>query len=119
MVTASGSDKFHGQAFEFLRNHAFDARSYFNTYPDPVDSLRYNQYGGSIGGPIGHRTTEGVFDDAVLVWIVVVTQPQEGMNDAVQTTASIRVGLVVGVTHKHRVLRREAVVDADQVLIER
>ncbi len=57
MVTASGSDKFHGQVYEFLRNNAFDARSYFNTYPDPVNSLRYNQYGGSIGGPIGRKTT--------------------------------------------------------------
>lgn len=57
MVTSSGNTQYHGQVYEFLRNNAFDARSYFNTYPDPVNSLRYNQYGGSIGGPIGHKSS--------------------------------------------------------------
>jgi hypothetical protein len=57
MVSASGTDRYHGQIYEFLRNDAFDARSYFDRYPQRADELRYNQYGGSIGGPIGHHTT--------------------------------------------------------------
>jgi hypothetical protein len=57
MVTSSGHDRFHGQIYEFLRNDAFDARSYFNTKPDRVNALRYNQYGGSISGPIGGKTS--------------------------------------------------------------
>jgi hypothetical protein len=57
MVSASGSDKYHGQVYEFLRNDALDARNYFNAYPQAADELRFNQYGGSIGGPIRTRTT--------------------------------------------------------------
>lgn len=57
MVSASGTDRYHGQVYEFLRNDAFDARSYFDTKSQPASELRYNQYGGSIGGPIKHHTT--------------------------------------------------------------
>ncbi len=52
----SGSNQFHGEAFEFLRNSAFDAKNFF--YVPPVGSsltnepLRRNQYGGTLGGPI-------------------------------------------------------------------
>lgn len=49
IVTKSGADKIHGDAFEFLRNYAMDARNYFATSPDP---LKQNQFGGTIGGPI-------------------------------------------------------------------
>lgn len=57
MVTASGTSKYHGQVYEFLRNDAFDARNYFNAHPLPVDELRYNQFGGSFGGPLWSKTT--------------------------------------------------------------
>ena len=47
-ITKSGSNGFHGDAFEFLRNDALDAKSYF----DPVKAtLKRNQYGYAIGGP--------------------------------------------------------------------
>jgi hypothetical protein len=49
IVTKSGTDKIHGDAFEFLRNYAMDARNYFATSPNP---LKQNQFGGTIGGPI-------------------------------------------------------------------
>ena len=48
----SGTNQFHGTAYEFVRNSAFDARNYFNPYPQPASELNLNQYGGSIGGPI-------------------------------------------------------------------
>jgi hypothetical protein len=50
-VTKSGTNDFHGSAFDFLRNSALDARNFFDrgTSPPP---FRKNQYGGSIGGPI-------------------------------------------------------------------
>lgn len=57
MVSAAGTDKYHGSVYEFLRNNALDARTYFNRYPLPVDALRYNQFGGTFGGPIRKRTT--------------------------------------------------------------
>jgi len=49
VVTKSGTDQFHGDAFEYLRNYAMDAKNYFATSPDP---LKQNQFGGTIGGPI-------------------------------------------------------------------
>ena len=52
VVTKSGTNDWHGSAFEFLRNSAMDARAYFNAKGTPFPSFRYNQYGGSFGGPI-------------------------------------------------------------------
>jgi hypothetical protein len=69
VVNKSGSNAFHGNAFEFFRNTALDARGYF----DPTRAaFNQNQFGGTIGGPIkrdkvfffadyqGTRTTQGV-----------------------------------------------------------
>jgi hypothetical protein len=49
VVTKSGTNKFHGSLFEYLRNDMFDAR---NTFDMSKPALRMNQFGGSIGGPI-------------------------------------------------------------------
>jgi hypothetical protein len=51
VVTKSGGNAFHGSAFEFHRNSAFDARNFFDPAggPPPFDR---NQYGFSAGGPI-------------------------------------------------------------------
>ena len=45
----SGSNEFHGSAYEFLRNNQLDARSFFAIRND---QLRRNQFGGTLGGPI-------------------------------------------------------------------
>ncbi|HVN81101.1 MAG TPA: carboxypeptidase regulatory-like domain-containing protein [Terriglobia bacterium] len=45
----SGTNSFHGSAFEFLRNNVFDARNFFQS---EVSALRQNQFGGTFGGPI-------------------------------------------------------------------
>ncbi|MEP6903007.1 MAG: carboxypeptidase regulatory-like domain-containing protein [Actinomycetota bacterium] len=62
IVTRSGTDKFHGSLFEFVRNDKFNANSYFNNQNAPLgrDSngkakrtpFRYNNYGFTVGGPI-------------------------------------------------------------------
>jgi len=53
VVTKSGADQFHGDAFEFLRNTVLDARGYF----DPNrPNFQQNQFGGTLGGPIKHQT---------------------------------------------------------------
>ncbi len=49
IVTRSGTNNFHGSAWEFLRNNAFDAKSFF---ADSVEPLHRNQFGGTLGGPI-------------------------------------------------------------------
>ena len=52
----SGTQKFHGEAFEFNRNTDYDANNYFNKYntttPTPRQVLNYNIYGFNIGGPL-------------------------------------------------------------------
>jgi hypothetical protein len=48
-VTKSGTNEFHGDAFEFIRNYHFNAR---NFYAASRDSLKRNQFGGTFGGPI-------------------------------------------------------------------
>ena len=62
IVTKSGSNQFHGDAFEYLRNSALDARNYFDDlYQLPasipgggkrIAPFRRNQFGGTLGGPI-------------------------------------------------------------------
>jgi hypothetical protein len=51
--TKSGGSQFHGTAYEFLRNDAFDANSFHqNMQGQKKAKLRFNQFGGNIGGPI-------------------------------------------------------------------
>jgi outer membrane receptor protein involved in Fe transport len=49
-VTKSGTNDFHGSAYEFFRNSALDARGFFDAGSPPP--FRRNQFGGSVGGPI-------------------------------------------------------------------
>jgi len=51
IITRSGTNRFHGSAFEFFRNSALDARNYFNTEARKT-LFQNNQFGGSLGGPI-------------------------------------------------------------------
>ena len=48
-VTKSGTNQFKGDVFEFFRNSAMDARNFFAASKAP---LHYNQFGGTLGGPI-------------------------------------------------------------------
>jgi hypothetical protein len=69
VVTKSGTNQFHGDVFEFLRNTNLDARNYFSPTRGTFDQ---NQFGGTFGGPIrkskifffadyqGTRSTQGV-----------------------------------------------------------
>jgi hypothetical protein len=69
VVTKSGANNFHGDAFEFLRNAVFNARNFFAPLTANVngqqvatkdmgrDQLKRNQFGGTVGGPIIHDKT--------------------------------------------------------------
>lgn len=49
IITRSGTNRFHGALWEFLRNDIFDATNYFAATTEP---LKQNQFGGTFGGPI-------------------------------------------------------------------
>lgn len=50
IATASGTNQLHGNAYEFLRNSALDARNFFDQAQIP--NFERNEFGGSLGGPI-------------------------------------------------------------------
>ena len=50
--TRSGTNAFHGEAFEYLRNEALDARNYFNPKGQRIAPLKRSNFGGALGGPI-------------------------------------------------------------------
>jgi hypothetical protein len=52
IVTQSGSNQWHGSAFEFLRNNALDAPNFFDQGSAPP--FQRNQFGASLGGPLQH-----------------------------------------------------------------
>ncbi len=76
IVTKSGTNEWHGSAFEFLRNDVFDAENYFQNYfnapgaaRSKKDSLRQNNFGGVLTGPLwipkiydGHNKTFFMFN---------------------------------------------------------
>jgi len=88
LVTKSGTNQFHGSAYEFLRNNAFDARNFFaNTQPE----LRLNQFGGTMGGPIQKDKTfffgnyEGFRQVAGITRLTIV--PTDAQKNGVFTDA--------------------------------
>ena len=63
MVIRSGTDAFHGDVYEFLRNKDLDANNFFsNASGGKLASLRKNEFGGSVGGPIRKDKTFFFFD---------------------------------------------------------
>jgi len=56
VITKSGTNEFHGDVFEFVRNPDFNAQNFFAT-PTTHDQIKRNQFGATIGGPIIHDQT--------------------------------------------------------------
>ena len=58
VISPSGTNRFHGRLFEFLRNNVFDApEPSWASNGESQQPLRLNQFGGSLGGPILHDKT--------------------------------------------------------------
>ncbi len=79
LITRSGENQFHGDAWEFVRNDIFNANAFFrNAAGQPRSALKQNQFGGTSGGPIkkdklfffssyqGTRQVNGLDPDASL-----------------------------------------------------
>jgi hypothetical protein len=77
--TKSGTNQFHGSAYEFFRNSALDAKNYFDLKNIPTPPYKLNDLGGSLGGPIRRNKTfvfmdyEGYFER--LASTVITTVP--------------------------------------------
>jgi hypothetical protein len=52
IATRSGTNGFHAEFFEFLRNDAFDARNFFDAMVSRPPPFKRNQFGGNVGGPV-------------------------------------------------------------------
>ncbi len=97
VVTKSGTNQIHGTLWEFLRNDRFDARNFFLTPTQKIASLRRNQFGAAVGGPIiknkmflfgnydGSRIRQGLFRSTV-----VPTSAQIGGDLSGLTAKTIR-----------------------------
>jgi hypothetical protein len=59
VVTKAGTDQFHGDAYEYLRNNDLDSRGFFDATLLPY---RQNQYGVTLGGPVMLPTPWGMYD---------------------------------------------------------
>ena len=99
MISKSGTNKFHGSAFEYVRNNAFDARNGFTDIsstgaPKAPAAYHQNQFGATVSGPIIHDRT--FFSAGYDGWrfsqptqaTSYVPTPAEISGDFSQTTAS-------------------------------
>jgi outer membrane receptor protein involved in Fe transport len=91
VVTKAGTNSFHGDAWEFMRNNAFDAR---DTFLPNVVAFKQNQFGGAVGGPVviphvynGHDKTwfyaayEGFRDHTTSTNLFTTVTPAELAGD--------------------------------------
>jgi len=56
IATKSGTNDFHGTAYDYFRNNILDARNFF-AITGPAPEFRFNDFGGNIGGPIRKEKT--------------------------------------------------------------
>jgi hypothetical protein len=93
IVTKSGSNQFHGSAFEFLRNDKLDANDYFtNAAGQSIPEYRQNQFGASLGAPIKKDRTFFFVDYESLRFV------QGSPQTATIPTAAMRQGIFTGVS---------------------
>jgi hypothetical protein len=97
MVSKNGTNQFHGDGFEYLRNSSLDARNYFDLPParlhgDRLPEFQRNQFGGSVGGPIKKDKTffYGVYEGLKQKLGVspLLTVPADACHPTVATAAN-------------------------------
>lgn len=85
VVTKSGTNSFKGSAWEFVRSDKFQSKNFFATTQPPP--LKFNQFGGTLGGPIVRNKTfffgsyEGYREDRGLTRQTIVATQQERNGD--------------------------------------
>ncbi|MBL8209145.1 MAG: TonB-dependent receptor [Bryobacterales bacterium] len=92
----SGTNDFHGTAFEFFRNDKLDSRNFFRPGPFPKDVLRRNQFGTVVSGPVIRNKTffmasyEAIRSTRQSAGTNIVLSPAERRGDFSATTTVIR-----------------------------
>ena len=111
-VTKSGTNQFHGDVYEFLRNSALDARNYFDA--PTIPEFRRNEFGGSLGGPIAKGRTfffadyEGLRESQGVTTLITVPSqavhmgilcsiPQAGVCSTHQVTGAVNPDPATGI----------------------
>ncbi len=91
VMLKSGTNQFHGSLFEFNQNNDYNARSYFDRAPLVVAPLHWNEFGGSIGGPILHNKLFFFFtfqdNPNTSSSVYTTTVPTQGQNGTVDMEA--------------------------------
>jgi Carboxypeptidase regulatory-like domain/TonB-dependent Receptor Plug Domain len=88
-TTKAGTNQFHGDAYEFLRNYAMDAANFWDNYGGlPKTQLRRNQFGASAGGPIKKDKTF-IFGD-----YEGLRQSQPQSQSSIVPSANARLGIL-------------------------
>ena len=87
----SGTNRWHGSLFEYFRNNKLDANAFFSNANNlPRNPLRYNQFGGSVGGPIRrdktfvfltYQGTRSVASSPVVATVPLVQERQGDFSD--------------------------------------
>ena len=103
VVTKSGTNDFHGSAYEFFQNEALNARGYFDNRAIPKNPSERNQFGAVLGGPVvipglydGHNRTffmsawEGIRQDEQTSPIVSVPTEKMWRGDFSEISTQIR-----------------------------
>jgi len=102
VILNSGSNDFHGSAFEFFRNAALDARNFFAPATEPKPKYNRNQFGGSLGGPIKKNRTfffadyEGTRSREGVTRLTNVPTAQERRGDFTQSLFGVPVDPFTG-----------------------
>ncbi|PYU00865.1 MAG: hypothetical protein DMG38_06160 [Acidobacteria bacterium] len=101
IATRSGTNDFHGELFDFLRNSAMDARNFFNTTAVPQSPFRRNNFGSALGGPIrrdrahffasyeGLRQRQGLTINSLVLSAAQQAQAQASTDPAVKALAAL------------------------------
>ncbi|HEX2662458.1 MAG TPA: TonB-dependent receptor [Candidatus Acidoferrum sp.] len=100
IATRSGTNDFHGELFDFVRNNAVDARNFFNPTSVPQSPFRRNNFGAAAGGPIrrnrahffasyeGLRQRQGVTINSLDLSPLQLTQAQTSTDAAIKALSA-------------------------------
>jgi hypothetical protein len=89
VVTRSGTNQYHGELFEFLRNNVLNANTFFaNAASLQPPHLTRNDFGGTVGGPILKNKTFFFFDFNAIRALTGVTSSLAGVPDAAERSGN-------------------------------